>query len=153
MMKKFLILTILFFCFQSALAQEVETRYYNAGQTQAEVRSRFQEFAQEYAKNGFQVTVTEKVNDNDYTQEFVMKGKNDLTSVFLIRYQFFADKVVCTILKVYVVNTKNEVFPVTLDNKNDDLKKYYFLQKNNFVDSIFDYLKIHNNKEPLRKAG
>ena len=153
MMKRFLMLTILLFCFQSALAQEVETRYYNPGQTQAEVETVFHQFAEEYKKGNFQVNVMDKVSDHDYTIEFILKADNGLTSFFRLRYQFFDNRVVCTVVKAQVVNAKNAVFPLTPDNANKSLKDFYFIMKNNFADSIFKYLKIENNTQPVRKAS
>lgn len=152
-MKNLFIGILLFFCFQSFTAQEVEKRYYNPGQTQAEVQKVFYQFADHYIKDGYEVTVTKKITDQDQTVQFVLKYEGGLSTLFTVRYQFFYNRVVCTVGKAHIATNQGTFYPLTPDGEFKYIKEYYFTMKKNLITAIFDYLEINNNKEPVLEAS
>lgn len=149
MIKKIFITTIFLLSFHFLLSAEVETRYYNGGQTKAQVQSVVKEFETAYGKQNCIITPVKKISEDNYTIEYAYSASG-ATNKILINYQFFTDRIILSLLDATFISASGKtIIKLTPNNENEKVVKLYNVTKEQFVNAVFKYLKIENNTAPL----
>ncbi|WP_417428774.1 hypothetical protein [Halpernia sp.] len=146
MIQKIIFTAVFLLSFQFLLSAVTETRYYNAGQTKAQVKSVLNEFETAYKNNGkYQVIYLNKVSDDDYTIDYTLSSKGAQTKS-VVRYQLFADRLIICILDATFVYENGKIIKLTPNHANNNVVQLYNISKSQFIDDVFKYLKISENK-------
>lgn len=147
MLKKILLTAVFLFSFQILFGIDTETRYFNADQTKAQVQNVLKEFQTAYANSKYKATLTNKISDDDYTINYSLFSGNAETKI-LMNYQFFTDHIVLSILDATFISASGKIIKLSPNHENEKVVSLYNLSKKQFIDDVFTYLKISENKTP-----
>lgn len=149
-MKKYIFIAVFFMSFQFVFSMDVETRFYNSGQTKAQVNQTLKSLIILYGEKKYYPTIIEKISDDDFTIKFTNTTMGGIANK-LVKYQLFNDRITITIVNIEYINNDGSTFTATPDNNDQKIRTAYEAKKKIFTDVFFAEAKIGDNKRPLKE--
>lgn len=105
-----------------------------------------------YRKKDYKLHFLQRKSADNYVINYEITN-GEVTNNTLVKHEFFNDRV--TITMIYCAYKRSDAKPIVIgpDFGNESQKKLYYAMRRAYADSIFEYLEITENTEPLNKAG
>lgn len=143
-MKKILTLFILFTIAYSAFAAP-RTGYYQSGQTKISIFRATKQYEKDMVAYNYKMTPLNFITTTDYTQTWSYTYKEN-SNVATLRFQFFDDRVVVTMLDAVFISKNGTRYNMEADDAGPEMKKLYASLENMMITVYFKYLEVSETK-------
>lgn len=150
MIKKILFSIVFLLSFHFLFSMEVETRYYNEGQTKQDVKNAFSNMKKIYKDHHYNSGEAYRFSDDNITMEYGYESDGRAVSL-IVRYQFYEDRLTITILSTIFRGKNLNTVAITNTTTDPTHLRLYNNLRAVFFDYFFKELKITDNKNPLNK--